>query len=125
MGAHDWADVRVENRPEGVACLAVVGEADIADVPRIRKAIDSAFCSGPSALIVDLRGVTFMGSEGLRLLLETQLCARRRRTDLRIHVAPGPAYRVMTITGCASRLPLMLEEAPTIESANGRPAERL
>jgi anti-anti-sigma factor len=126
MGAHDWADVRVEHRPAGVVCLAITGEIDIAAAPRIRKAIDSAFGSGPAVLIVDVRAVTFMGSEGLRLLLETQLRARREGTNLRIHVAPGPAYRVMTVTGCASRLPLMLDQASTIDArATGRPAESL
>ena len=57
----------VEHR-DGVAVLAVGGEIDMSTAPQFEKAIDDVLAVDPPTLVIDLTGVTFLGSVGLRLL---------------------------------------------------------
>lgn len=52
--------------------LLTVGEVvDLATAPVLEEAINGLLAKGPKALIVDLSGVTFLASVGLRLLVST------------------------------------------------------
>ena len=57
----------VEHR-YGVAVLAVGGEIDMVTAPQFEKAIDDVLADDPATLVIDLTEVTFLASEGLRLL---------------------------------------------------------
>lgn len=54
----------------GVTVLAVVGDIDMATAPAFAEALSAARALSGAALIVDLTGVEFMGSAGLRVLVE-------------------------------------------------------
>jgi anti-sigma B factor antagonist len=51
-----------------VIVVAVSGDLDMLTAPALADAIDTAARKEPSALIVDLSGVTFLASAGLNLL---------------------------------------------------------
>ena len=57
----------VEHR-YGVAVLAVGGEIDMVTAPQFEKAIIDVLADDPATLVIDLTEVTFLASEGLRLL---------------------------------------------------------
>jgi anti-anti-sigma factor len=61
----------IETR-DGVAVLAVRGEIDVASAPAFKSAIAEALEGNPEGLVVDLLGVEFLGSVGVRVLLEAQ-----------------------------------------------------
>lgn len=50
--------------------LAVEGELDLSSIPVLAQHIDGQIGGERKALTVDLSGVTFMDSSGLRLLIE-------------------------------------------------------
>jgi anti-sigma B factor antagonist len=59
--------LQIESQQEGERVrLTLVGELDIATVPRLDEAIEAALSSGPRQLIVDLRSLGFLDSSGLR-----------------------------------------------------------
>ena len=59
--------------------VAPVGELDIATVDKLRAEVDRLRESGFTKLVLDLRGVRFLDSTGLRLVLELDAAAKRPR----------------------------------------------
>ncbi|SDC52052.1 anti-sigma factor antagonist [Actinokineospora iranica] len=104
------------------------GEVDIATAPVLAAALTAATGTvpTPSGVIADLTGVTFLGSAGLAVLIETHDNARARGVRTVIVVTPGTAaHRSPQITG----LPDELTTAATASEAlthtptrNGHPA---
>lgn len=70
MSESDAITTSVEHRDD--ITLLTVGEVvDLATAPVLEEAIDGLLAEVPKALIVDLSGVTFLASVGLRLLVST------------------------------------------------------
>jgi anti-sigma B factor antagonist len=62
----------IETRDDGVLLVvAPAGELDLATVPTVRQAL-GACTDGHRAAVLDLRGVTFMDSTAIRLLIEAR-----------------------------------------------------
>ena len=78
-------------------------------VERLRSAVAVGFdqSGGDEILIVDLTGVTFLGSPGLQALVDVTYAAQRRREPLRIVVDENrPVIRPIHITGLDNVLAL-------------------
>lgn len=60
---------REERRDHDVTVLFVEGDIDLATAPALEEAAAAARTSAGRALVIDLTGVTFMGSAGLRVLV--------------------------------------------------------
>jgi anti-sigma B factor antagonist len=101
---------------DGVAVLFVSGEVDLAGSPRLGEALDSALA--PEApLIVDLSGVEFLDSAGLRALALAEKTAAELGGRLLI-VPSTAASRVFEITALSSAFEL----CPDLETAVGAAA---
>lgn len=74
--------------------------------PQLRDAVESALGKSPSALVVDLTHVEFLGSAGMQVLMETH--NQTNGTDTRFAVvAEGAATsRPLKITGIAELIDL-------------------
>ncbi|HEX6286073.1 MAG TPA: STAS domain-containing protein [Acidimicrobiia bacterium] len=83
----------------GWQCIAVAGEIDLATVPELESAIDSAFSTDSLSLVVDLRESSFMDSTGLKALV----MANRKFIDdgraFAIAVSGGPVSRLIDLSG--------------------------
>ncbi len=97
-------DLTVARDAQGTCRLTLRGELDLGTAERLERALAEA---GEDVLL-DLRGLTFMDSTGVRVLLEA---AERGPTGLRM-IAPGSGEARMTIeqTGIAPLLPLVAAE---------------
>lgn len=87
---------------DGVA-LSVHGELDRETTPRLATALRKALAEGGGRIEIDLAGVTFMDSQGLRILLE----AKRRAgddTDIVVVRPSGQVERLLHATGVAEIL---------------------
>jgi anti-sigma B factor antagonist len=81
------------------ALVTVSGEIDLETAPQLGDHALAALTDVSVHLVLDLRGVTFMDSTGLKVLLATA-----RRADLAggslVLVAPTrPVQRILTLTG--------------------------
>lgn len=56
---------------EGLLVLALAGRFDTAGAPAVQQALDAHFHERPRAVILDLAGVEFISSAGIRVLLIT------------------------------------------------------
>lgn len=91
------------------AVVAARGELDIAAVPSLRGAVYHA-AQRSAAVVVDLRGVRFMDTFALRLLLALSDNARASGT-WSLHVVPGERIqRVLDVAGARRRLRWMAAE---------------
>jgi len=79
--------------------VAPCGELDLATVDELSREVDSLREVGFSDIVVDLAGVTFLDSTGLRVLLSYERAARGG--DLRFRLTEGPAVvqRLLALTG--------------------------
>jgi anti-sigma B factor antagonist len=87
-----------------VTVVSLTGELDISEVSRIEQQLMEVEEQRPPALVLDLSGLSFMDSSGLRLVLETDI--RARRDGRRFAIVPGPdaVHRVFLIALLDKRL---------------------
>ena len=92
-------------REDDVHTIALAGELDLATVDRVARELERAEAGDALAIVLDLGGLTFMDSSGVRLLM--QAAARSHADTGRLVVLgarPG-AQRVFAICGVEGMLP--------------------
>jgi anti-anti-sigma factor len=88
--------------------VAPQGEIDLATVDMVRDVIEREYDSS-SALALDLRGVAFMDTSGLRLVLRLADRAATEGFELRVVRGPTAVQRVFEVAGLEGRLPFVDE----------------
>jgi anti-sigma B factor antagonist len=84
---------------DDVVRLVLSGEVDCATAPMLRRALDTAFASGPRVVTVDLVAVTFLDSAGLSALAVAHRTAAAQDTRLRVLVGTRAVSRALQVTG--------------------------
>jgi anti-anti-sigma factor len=94
----------VDVRRDGanVVVVAPSGEVDLATVGRLRRALQEV--RGCEVLVLDLRGVLFMDSVGVGLLLEERKRGQAEGFSLRLVPGSDEVQRLLEMTGLAARL---------------------
>jgi anti-anti-sigma factor len=98
-------ELRCEVARDGsVAWVRPFGELDIDSVHRVEAALDGLHEHGSADIVLDLRGLTFMDSTGLRLVIRWDRAARAG--GFRFSVVPGGevVQRVFRLTGMDDHL---------------------
>lgn len=95
--------------------LAVRGRLDADSAGELRQAVAAEVRRGMHLITLDLDGVSFLSSAGIRVLFETQREARGAGGDCHVRSASGPVRKVLELTrldailmrpaGAASGLP--------------------
>ena len=85
--------------------IAPSGELDLVSVETLQPLVDETLLGAPQMLVVDLRGLTFVDSTGLRCLLE--LADRSRAEGFELELVPGgpSVMRLFDLTGTREVLP--------------------
>jgi anti-sigma B factor antagonist len=97
--------------------VSPAGEIDIATAPAVRDAL--AATVGGRRLVLDLRGVQFMDTSGLQLLIEEQRRSRERGGAFAVVPGPARVQRLLDVAGLTSRLELV--PAPEEAAAGEHP----
>jgi anti-sigma B factor antagonist len=87
--------------------ILATGELDIATVPVLEEAFDAALASGAARIVVDLGGITFIDSTGLRLLIKMNDTCTDGRLGIR---STAIVDRLLQVTGLLDQLPLVDDE---------------
>lgn len=101
--------------------LILSGDLDISTTSRLESALAAAEVSGARTIRLDLRGVTFIDSMGLRAILSAQLRMTAEGRDLVLIPGSERVQRVFAITRTADLLHFADGEAPP---DNVRPLRR-
>lgn len=98
-------------RVGGATVVAARGDIDLSTLAKAMTALDRAR-AGVDLLVLDLRGVGFMDTSGLRLVIEEQ--QRAAHGGYRFRIVPGPSrvQRLFEIAGLAGEEELFMD-APT------------
>ena len=91
-------DVDVESR-NGVARLALNGELDMASAQQLSEWIEWAEHDGAATIMLDLRGLSFIDSSGLRALIQAHDRANSNGHQLLLVAATEAARRLFEMTG--------------------------
>jgi len=92
--------LEIKQRPlRGAPCLALAGELDIAEVPRLEHALDGAIADSAGAFVVDLSELGFLDSSGIRLLLRARALLGRDERSLLLVCPHGPVRKAIELTG--------------------------
>ncbi|WP_193606720.1 STAS domain-containing protein [Nocardioides lijunqiniae] len=74
------------------------GEVDMASVGDVRTCLRELMLAGHTDVLIDLRGVTFMDSTGLGILVAARKQARVFRGSLGLVAPSPPVARVLSLT---------------------------
>jgi anti-anti-sigma factor len=99
---------RCEVTPERAAVrIMPVGDLDLATAPILEAQVTELREAGFGRIVVDLRGLRFIDSSGLHLLVRCDQEVRRHGAALELIRGSAPVQRVFEITGLSARLPFM------------------
>ncbi len=101
------------------ARISFHGELDLASARRVEEELERVESAGPEHLVLDLRGLTFMDSTGLRLITSADSRAREQGRRVTIVQGPDAVKRVFTITRLDERLDIVEGEPPPAASEAG------
>ncbi len=103
--AGEFEPFRIDVEPERESVrVAPVGELDIATVEKLRAEVERLREAGFTDLVLDLRGVRFLDSTGLRLVLELDAAARQASQELTIIRGSAVVQRIFEVTQVSDRL---------------------
>jgi anti-anti-sigma factor len=101
----EFEPFRVDVEPERESVrVAPVGELDIATVDKLQVEVTRLLETGFEKIILDLRGVRFLDSTGLRLVLELDGAARENSHELCVIRGSDVVHRIFEVTQVAERL---------------------
>jgi anti-anti-sigma factor len=84
------------------ARIALYGEFDIASAADASRALQELLTHDLDAVIVDLSGLDFMDSTGVKFLVDGRETARARGVKLSLVPGGEPVKRVLTVSGIAA-----------------------
>jgi anti-anti-sigma factor len=97
-------EVRVSEPRPGMLVVAPTGEVDLSTATLFRDAGLAAVAEARSRVVVDLSGLTFCGSTGLVVLMETKQQADAAGVEFRTAGMSRSVQRVLEITGLGPAL---------------------
>ena len=81
------------------------GELDLATVDVVKRELERVEATDVQSIILDLSGLTFMDSTGIRLLLSAEARSRADSNRLTLLRGPPAIQRVLEVTGVVKYLP--------------------
>jgi anti-sigma B factor antagonist len=90
----------VTTQDDGSIVLWLEGQLDIESAPLINTVVNTALCEGETKVVLDLSGVTFLDSFGVRVLLVAHRDAELRGATLTVRAPSKQALDVLMLNGC-------------------------
>ena len=107
----------VVERTDGRATVRLGGELDLAGVPELEAAITAT--ADAQALVLDLSGLTFIDSSGMRLLLSLNASVQERGQSFEVVPGSENVQRTFELAGLLDRLPFQRPEGSSSASGSG------
>ena len=97
----------LEVREEGERRTVIIaGELDLATAFDL-EALTSTLCQQAGEIVLDLRGLSFMDSTGLQVMLRARDMCGERDCGFFLIAGPAPVQRLFELTGLADLLPFI------------------
>jgi anti-anti-sigma factor len=116
-------EVRNETLPDGSDLIKLVGRMDIAGVQEIDLKFAALTSSRPRSVVVDLSGVSFLASLGIRTLL-TSARALARRGGRMVLAAPQPFVKdLLGDAGIEALIPIYADVSSACAGLRASPSD--
>ncbi|HVF78912.1 MAG TPA: STAS domain-containing protein [Solirubrobacteraceae bacterium] len=112
-------------RDGDVHLIALIGDLDIAGAPVFEHELKRVENSDASEIVVDLRGLDFISSDGLKALIHAESRSRGRHNRLRLVPGSNQVQRTFETAGLVSRLPFDAGRELRLEMINRPPHARV
>lgn len=103
VGGEDHLRIDMRTAPDRVV-LALHGELDLLGAPQLQQQIDQAGVSARPILVLDLQGLQFVDSAGLRVILAAHGSARQRGQEFAVTRGSDQVQRLLSIAGVDEHL---------------------
>ena len=116
------SDFRIETHTAGrVTTLALRGELDLVSSPALDRTVAELTHSDAQLIVIDLRGLEFMDSTGLHVLVQAQQQAHDTGRRLVLIRGREQVQRLFDLTGLADALAIVdsPEQLPEFDQAHG------
>jgi anti-anti-sigma factor len=98
--------LRMTSEREGdIHTICLFGELDLASAEDVQCELQRVEATDAEAIILDLSGLTFMDSTGVRLIVSADNRSRADSDRLTLLRGPASVQRVFVLTGLEDRLP--------------------
>jgi anti-anti-sigma factor len=87
--------------------IAVGGEIDVHTCGELEEAVRKAYGSGGTKVVLDVAGVGFIDSSGLRSLITLQQEAAAADGTLQLRSPSRPVLRLLEVTGLTAMFPVV------------------
>jgi anti-anti-sigma factor len=97
--------LRIDVQTEGeTVTLVLVGELDPHTAPSLRDQLDQVVDDATSTVVLDVEGLSFIDSSGLRVIIATHKGLERQNARLILRSPTATTLRLLKITGLADHL---------------------
>ncbi len=104
-------------RVDGVLVASLHGELDDHAADSVRRALDRELdAMSRPRLVLDLKGVTFMDSSGLGVILGRYRKIAERGGQMRIASVPAPVHKLFAISGLHKIMPIHAEQSEAVRA---------
>jgi anti-sigma B factor antagonist len=103
----DVVDLSLSTRPEGGRTVVeVAGEIDVYTAPKLREQLADLVDAGRNDIVVDMRGVEFLDSTGLGVLVGGLKRIRQNDGSMRLVCTQERILKIFRITGLTKVFPI-------------------
>ncbi|MFJ6699745.1 STAS domain-containing protein [Streptomyces sp. NPDC091272] len=120
LGPSQELTVAVQHREAGLV-LAVHGDLDFDNAPRLRTTIARLTLAPGQLLVLDLSGLTFFDSSGVTMLIIARKVALAAGAQIAISGVSSMAAKIFRITGLDSVFPFFPDPAAAFGKGRGHP----
>ncbi len=114
-------ELRIAEEQRGdVLLLRLVGRLDVMHAPLCDKVITTSAAKGVHFVVLDLSGVEYLSSAGLRVLLAGLKNLESRGGKLLLAAPAAPVLQVLKMAGFDRILPIFSSEDEAVESLRDR-----
>lgn len=85
--------------------LTLSGELDLVTAPEVERELRTVEAGDADAIVVDLSGLEFIDSTGIRLLIQTEQRSRWEPGRIALTRPPARVMRILAIAGIDALLP--------------------
>ncbi len=103
MGANEQLQVDVRQEADRVV-VRLEGELDMANAPLLESAMQSEEVGAAETVVLDLQGLTFLDSTGLRIILAAREQCWRSGQEFAVTPGSQQVQRLLSVTGVGEHL---------------------
>src|SRR3954453_2277948 len=103
MGAPEQLTIESRQESDRVV-LTMTGELDMANAPLLQGAMESPQLAETKTVVLDLQGLTFLDSTGLRIILAAREQCWRRGQEFAVTPGSQQVQRLLSVTGVGEHL---------------------